>query len=123
MAIVEDTSGFLNKIKWTWTCAADGTFTSATTNRYNGICHKLVTIPAAAGNAPTTLYDITITDADGVDVLQGNGADRSATLNEYKSFSDGLGDVKSSVLTLNITNAGNAKQGTVVLYLIDVDER
>jgi len=122
MAIVEDTSGLLNKIKWTWTSTSAGAYTGATTYRYNGILHELVTIPAGGADAPTTLYDITITDGDSVDVLNGLGADRSATAQESKHKTDGLLAVKSSTLTLNITNAGDIKQGTAILYILDTDK-
>lgn len=123
MAIAEDTSGILNKIKWTWTCTSAGAYAGASTNRYNGIVLKLITVPAGGGDAPTTLYDITITDGDSVDVLGGAGADRSTTLQEVKAQSDGLANVKSSLLTLNVSNAGDIKQGTVILYIMDTDKR
>lgn len=118
MTVAEDTTGRLYRIKWTWTCTSAGTYTEATTYRYNGIIHKLITIPTD----PTALYDITITDADSVDVLGGAGADRSATLQESKSQSDGLGDVKSSILTLNVTNAGDIKSAKTIIYILDVDK-
>ena len=122
MAITEDTTGGLQKIKWTWTCSSAGAYTGASTYRYNGYVAQLVTVPAAGGDAPTALYDVTITDGDSVDVLAGVGADRSATATEYKAHVDGLGFIKSSLLTLNVSNAGDIKQGTAVLYIIDMDK-
>jgi len=118
MAVTEDTTGYLNKITWTWTCTSAGAYTEATSKRYNGICHKLVTIPTD----PTDQYDITITDGDSVDILGGAGANRSGSAQESKAQSDGLGDVKSSLLTLNVTNAGDIKSAKTILYLIDVDK-
>lgn len=122
MAVTEDTTGILYKIKWTLTSAADGSVSSASTKRYNGIVHRLVTIPDGGGTAPTAAWDLTITDGDSVDVLNGLGADRSATATEQKANTDGLGDVKSSLLTANVTNAGNAKGVTVILYILDIDK-
>ena len=118
MAVTEDRTGYMNKIVWTWTSTSAGAYTEATAYRYNGVCHKLITVPTD----PTALYDVTITDADGVDVLGGAGADRSATLQESKAQSDGLGDVKSSILTLNVASAGDIKSGKTILYIYDVDK-
>ncbi len=120
MATTNDMTGGLQKITWTWTCSSAGAYTEASTVRPNGQIYRFITKPG--GTAPTTLYDITITDADSVDVINGLGADRSATLTEQKGVSDGLGVVKSSLLTLNITNAGDAATGTVILYILDLDK-
>src|SRR5574343_825400 len=117
MAITEDTTGGLQKIKWTWTCSSAGSYSEASTKRYNGSVQMLITIPT---DGPTDDYDITITDGDSVDVLAGQGADRDTTTTEYKKATDGLGFVKSSLLTLNVSNAGDAKSGTVILYIIDL---
>lgn len=122
MAITEDTTGGLEKIKWTWTCTSAGDYVGTSTNRFNGVAIEFQTSPASGGDAPTTLYDITITDDDGFDLLHGIGADRSATVKEYKKNADGLGCCKSSKLTLTVANAGDIKQGTVVLYLLDSDK-
>jgi hypothetical protein len=121
MATTNDMTGGLQKIKWTWTCSSAGAYSEASTVRPNGLIFRLVTIPSAV-TAPTALYDVTITDADGVDVLNGLGADRSATLTEQKSASDGLGVCKSSLLTLNVSNAGDITLGTVILYILDLDK-
>jgi len=119
MAVTEDRTGYLNKIKWTWTCSSSGAYSEATAYRYNGAIVELVTIPT---DGPTDDYDIAITDADGADVLEGNGANRDTTTTEYKKQSDGLGFVKSSLLTLGITTAGDGKSGVVILYVLDLDK-
>ena len=58
--------------------------------------------------APTALYDITITDDGGFDMLGGAGADRSATVTErvVPVVANGIvGTTQvSGVVTLNITN-------------------
>ncbi len=110
----EQTHRTLKKIKWSWTSTAGGAADLVTAETYSGLVQTLVTDPGAT--APTTLYDITITDADGIDVLAGAGADRSATATEYV-LAASLGGCVDSVLTLNVTNAGNAKAGDVYLYI------
>jgi hypothetical protein len=70
--------------------------------------------------APTAAYDITVTDVNNTDVMGGKLADRSATLSEQVSPYIGALYGKrpvSGALTLNVSNAGDAKSGTVILYL------
>jgi hypothetical protein len=122
MAVTEDITGGLHKIKWAWTCTSAGATSEASTKQYNGVIQQLITIPGTSDDAPTAAYDVTVFDGDSVDVLAGLGADRSATATEYKKAIDGLGFVKSSALTLNIANAGDVATGTVILYIIDLDK-
>lgn len=123
MAVTEDTTGGLQKIKWTWTSDSNGDVAAtASTYQYNGMLMKLITIPGDSDLAPTAAYDVYVYDADSLDVLCGLGVDRSATATEYKASTDGLGFVKSSTLSLVVDNAGEANTGTVVLYILDLDK-
>jgi hypothetical protein len=115
--ITEETFGSIRKIKCAWVSDAAGNVSGTLTlGAYNGAIERLVTVPSGGGTAPTTLYDITILDEDGTDVLMGAGADRSATVTEQVQRTS-LGVVANDRLELRIANAGNAKQGTVYLYL------
>jgi len=92
---------------------------SVSTKKITGRIVRLVTDPGAA--APTAAYDVTLTDPEGLDVLKGLGADRSATVTEdvnivYTGTSDH--PYVNDVLALNITNAGNSKNGQVIIYTI-----
>jgi hypothetical protein len=113
----ETTHTTVKKISWDWLCTDLGVVTSATTKAFDGELIAAVFDPDAAGTQPTNAYDVTITDADSVDVLNGLGADLSNSATVTKKHTDGLGAVAGSVLTLNITNAGDAKGGIVHLYL------
>jgi hypothetical protein len=113
-------AGDVHKIKWTWKSATGGAVSSATTNRYTGQLLEVVFDPDAAGTQPTDAYDVTILDGDGVDVLNGNGANLSNAANVMKVQSDGLGCVESSTLTLTIANAGDEKGGVAILYLLNL---
>lgn len=115
--LTEVTHTSARKIVWAWTSgdgAEGGTVTKATANAYDGKIVGLTTDPGAT--APTDNYDITITDADGHDVLLGAGADRDTANTEHVAEAS-LGAVAGSVLTLNVTNAGDAKIGTVILWI------
>lgn len=119
VTITENPEEYLpvKSIKWDWLCTDGGVVSSTTLNKYCGIITKVVIIPDGAPTAPTAAYDMTILDENGIDVLEGNGADCSATATEYLDQSDGLGNVSESTLTLTIAAAGNAKGGLVYLYL------
>lgn len=121
VTITERTHASVRKITWAWTSAADGSAGGAggggtTVAAFDGAIERLVTVPSGGGTAPTTLYDITITDADGVDVLLGAGADRSATVTQQVAAAS-LGIVAGDRLTLTIAAAGDSKAGTVHLYV------
>lgn len=111
----ERTHLFLKVVKFAWTSSAGGAADATTTGSYCGKLEHFVTVPDAV-DAPTTLYDIVVTDADSVDVLAGAGANRSATVTE-QVLSASLSAVCYSTLTLAVTNAGNAKKGTVYIYI------
>ena len=113
VTVAEQTHRTLKRIKWSW-ISASGVADKATTATFTGEVKTLVTDPGAA--APDDNYDITITDADGIDVLAGAGANRDTANTEYV-LAASLGGCVDSVLTLNVTNAGDAKAGDVYLYI------
>lgn len=116
VAAAERIHGNVKEIVFTWTSASDGTASGTTVNAYDGKVELLTTDPAAAGAAPTDNYDVTLTDANGVDVLGGAGVDRD-TANTEQRVASLLGVVASSKLTLNIANAGDTKQGVTVVHI------
>jgi hypothetical protein len=77
-----------------------------------------------SNNQPSDLYDMTIGDANGADILGGTGADISNAGPTYRvplvgdgtNFSQKL-YLEAGTVTLQIANAGNAKGGTVLLFI------
>ena len=67
-------------------------------------------------------FDLVITDGDGVDVLNGLGANLSNAVTTQKSSLDGLGVVKSSLLTCTGSNMGDVKGAQAILYILDIDK-
>lgn len=120
VTITEETFNYVKKIAFAWTSENGGgnagKATKTTLDSYTGEIIRLVTVPGAAPNAPTDDYDITITDEDGTDVLMGAGANRD-TANTEQVLPVLLGCVANDKLTLNVSGAGNAKKGTVYLYV------
>jgi hypothetical protein len=107
----------IKKITFTWTSSAGGQADAETAEFYTGRVIYAVQIPDGGGTQPTDQYDVVVTDADGVDVLKGLGANLSNAANTYKADSDGLGAVVESKLTLAVTGAGNAKGGKTILFI------
>ncbi|HEY3363952.1 MAG TPA: hypothetical protein VGK74_02715 [Symbiobacteriaceae bacterium] len=116
VTIAEETYSTMKKIAFAWTSTAGGIATATTDGAYSGEIRRLVTVPGTAGAQPTDQYDVTVNDQDGTDVLMGAGANRSNAATE-QVLASSLGVVANDTLALSITNAGNAKSGTVYLYL------
>jgi len=117
VTLTETTHTSVKRIQWDWLSTDLGVVTSATTKAYDGLLERVVFDPDGGGTQPTNAYDVTITDPDGNDVLAGLGADLSNAATVVKVHSNGLTAVAGQVLTLNITNAGDAKGGLVIVYL------
>lgn len=115
MAITETTHGSVKKVVWTWTSDASGDASEATTVAFDGKLIGLTTIPDGT-DVPTLNYDIVVNDGGGHDVLLGAGANRSDTATEHVAEAS-LGAAAASKLTLVVSNAGNAKKGTVIIYV------
>lgn len=118
VSVVEHKLGAVKKLVITCTAdAADGSFPDTELPRIDGKLLHLETNPGAV--APTANYDITIIDQNGIDVLQGVGANRHTTNSERANivYSGGLDHpyvAPSDVLTLNIDNNAVNSAVTVI---------
>ena len=124
--VVETTTslGRIKRIILSWTSHTDGTVSKAVTAYVNGIIRRVVFNPGAT--APTDNYDVTITDADGLDVLSGLGANRHTTTTQQViplvAATDGVTTTAMPVaidglLRLEIAAAGSGKVGVITLYI------
>jgi len=111
----------IRQVKWDWLSTDAGAVSSATTLEYTGIIIKAIFKSDAASTDPTDLYDVTILDDNGFDVLLGNGANITKATTVQKTVSDGQMWVVGTKLTLTIAAAGNAKGGEVYLYVAKWD--
>ena len=101
------------RYKVDWVSAADGTASGDLGNVYNGVTYNVVFVPSATA-PPTALYNVTITDDFGLDILAGGGAGRSATAKERVTPTP---IQYHGNLTLNVSNAGDTKAGSIYLYV------
>lgn len=115
VVITEETISTVKKVKFAWTSDASGNATATTANAYSGAIERLVTVPDGT-TAPTDNYDVAVNDEDGTDVLMGAGADRDTT-NTEQVLASSLGIVANDKLALSVSNAGDSKSGTVILYI------
>lgn len=109
-----------------WTSHTDGTVTLPAAVPLVGELLRAVFVPGAGGVQPTNLYDVTLEDAHGIDLLAGQGANLSNTAASHVCPGVPLRDgtttstrpvAVAGPLTLKVTNAGDSKQGQVILYV------
>jgi hypothetical protein len=86
-----------------------------------GRISAIETIPGLLGipatDPPTNLYDITLLDAYGYDVADGNLGDRSSTVAQKLVFDTPV--PVDGELTLTIAAAGNALHGRVIINIVE----
>lgn len=107
-----------------WVSAADGTLSAAVT-AIQGTIERIVFLPASdTGETPFNLYDVTLIDRDGIDVLGGKGANLSNTAASSVLVTDAtpvLPIATIGPLTLNITHADSGgagvHSGTIRIFL------
>ena len=110
----------ITRYSFVWVSDASGDVSGTDVTLKSGTLLQMTTIPAAAGAAPTDNYDLVINDAQGVDILGGAGANRDTANAEvvvpavstyFRRY------VEAGTFTPVVSNAGNAKGGTIVLLI------
>lgn len=114
-----NTNKTVERIVVDWTSDASGNADVSIANLY-GYLIKLVTDPGST--APTDDYDITLVDENSIDALAGAGANRD-TANTEQVYPVASGAQCPVFLcgthTFTVANAGNAKVGRAVLYIVE----
>lgn len=109
-----DIGGGYVKYSVAWTSDASGNVSANGFSVRRGRLANVKYIPGASSAQPSDLYDLTLLDADGADVVGGGGANLS---NATAAFGAPATVLEAGTLTPTIANAGNAKGGTLVLYV------
>jgi len=105
----------------TWVSDSSGNVV-ATLRGIAGTVKRITYKPGSGDLAPENLYDVTLTDQDGIDILTASGANLSnSTAKNYAPFV-GNGTSNNPLptygdLALAITGAGAANSGTIRLFL------
>lgn len=106
-----------SKYTYTWVSDGSGDVSGDTTTIVvaTGDVVRIEIVPNGGGTQPTDLYDLTLLDSHGVDMLDGQAANlsNSAAAVLFTSFRVD----SSETFQLVIANAGNAKGGTLKLWV------
>lgn len=113
------------KVTCAWTSHTDGTVGTANTCPFgvHGLLWWFLTDPSAT--APTDDYDLQLQDAHGVDLLNGQGADRDTANSEAGVPVWGGAPFPSPVdgtIKLVVSAAGDTKQGTWIGWFEVLDQ-
>ena len=104
-------------LTWTFTTDGSGDVAEQTSVVINGQISRVVANPDNT-DTPTTLWDLTLKDEEGVDILCGNGADRDAAdsgASEQVFPCPPCPGIQSK-LTFTVANGGAAKKGIVKVH-------
>lgn len=102
-----------------WTSDASGNVEQTISqDGANGVAWGSRFIPGTDSDQPTDQYDVTLKDANGLDVLNGTGANLSNSAAASKTPDDTGTLPVVGPLTFEVADAGNAKKGSVILYLV-----
>lgn len=100
-----------------WTSDASGNVSGTTVPVGRGRVVQAKTIPGTGGVQPSNGYTVTLKDNDGVDRLGGIGAGQSNASAAILRPTETLFDAEAPTLELQVSGAGNAKQGTVIVVV------
>ena len=115
MSVVYAGSNKLRRITVDWT--SDGSGDATQSVEVDGVIVRLITDPGAT--APDPNYDVTVVDEFGLDLLDGQGANRHTSTTEAVSLAGGLTTTHvyhEGTCTVTIANAGATTEGQVVLF-------
>jgi hypothetical protein len=92
-----------------------GAVNGTTTNYFDGQILGVMTVPGAG--TPSNNYDVKIYDPLGanVELSAGGLMDRSNATTQY--LGTNIAPVAASTLKIDVSNAGNAKNGTVYIWV------
>lgn len=96
-----------------WTSSSGGAVSANTFTVLPGRIVSVRFVPGTSGTQPTDLYDVTLVDTSGADVIFGAGANLSNATASVVRLSPSYFQDGTRVLDLVVANAGDSKTGTV----------
>jgi hypothetical protein len=116
----------VSRVTLRWTADGSGNVSGTLTAPLCGALVRAAFVHSGPGGAPTNLYDVTLLDADGLDVLGGQGANLAVAapshvipgvpMRDGTTVGVGLAQV-AGPLELRVANAGAGKSGLAALYV------
>lgn len=116
-------SNAVAKYSIAWVSDASGDVSANTFAVKSGELLQVRYVPDSGGTQPTDLYDVTMTDANSVDVLSGTGANLSnaTSTTVVPAVSTYFRrTLEAGNLTPVVAAAGNAKGGTITLLVREI---
>lgn len=111
-----DIGGGITRYTVAWTSTAGGAVSANTFAVKKGHLIHVKFVPGSGGTQPTDLYDVTLVDADSLDVLNGGAANLSNATPKILQ-ADPLLLLNTATLDVVVANAGASKTGTVTIYV------
>ena len=109
----------VKRVHMDWLSTAGGAVNSILTKNLAGVILRFCFVPDGGATAPDQAggYNVVLADVDGLDVLAGDGAGLSNTVDSQiiPILVDGIAIL--GTLELQITGAGNANGGQITIYL------
>lgn len=111
-----------HKVEWAWTSSAGGFWQSGTSKQVTGFLIGAKFKPSTSA-VPTALYDVTVLNADGMDVLNSTGLNLPSGVTDPANMRSPMTDdggypyLWQETVAPKVENAGAAKSGTVILYM------
>lgn len=115
-----DKGAGVTKYTVAWVSTAGGAVSGNAVSLKRGELIQVGYTPDGGGTQPTDLYDVTMTDAGGADILGGTGANLSnatATVTVPAIGTYFRRWLEGGSYTPVVANAGNAKGGTIYLWV------
>lgn len=116
----------LYRYQYSWTSDASGNVSGTSADLTFGTIMAVTFNPGTGGSQPTNLYDVTlICDQHGTDLFNDEGLNLTNANGTHHSVFSYNGDrtaffrqfCHGGGFTLTVANAGNAKSGTLSIYL------
>jgi len=103
-----------------WTATAGGAVSANPFDVKVGHVIDVKFVPGTGGDAPDADYDVTLVDEDGIDLLNGTGANLSASAPLLVVFDPLLLHDSRQNFDVVVANAGNANKGTVIIRALEL---
>lgn len=108
-----------NRVRYAiaWTSSGAGAVSGNAFSTVRGKLLSVKFVPNTGGTQPDDLYDVTLVDADGIDLLNAVGANLSHDLGAYVLFGPAIYLDGTQTMDLVVANAGASKTGVVYVWV------
>lgn len=120
LTVTSSTNNGFTEYALTWLSDASGDVSGNNFDIKAGYIEAVKFTPDGGGTAPSAAYDVTMTEENSFDILTGLGANLSATATtRSKPLVNTSGPLffEGGSVDLVVANAGNAKGGTVTVFV------